>query len=121
MRRRHQEKHKHEHEDDVEQKPRKVGERRVAQREQMAVPAEDGRQERGDERKHLIELSRTGQRAVLHPLHFRQRRGEADGDGDREQAPDQVGAGLSAGEGEGGGGGGHWECLVSASFRHARA
>jgi hypothetical protein len=96
MHRRHQQKHVDEGQRDIDEKAPEVEQRRIPHRHEMAVPTQNGRQQRGQQRERLIELVGLGQPAVLDPVHSRQRGGKSNADRDGEKAPDQIGAGVGS-------------------------
>jgi hypothetical protein len=96
MHRCHQQKHVDEGERDIDEKAPEIEQRRILHRQQMAVPTQNGRQQRGQQRQRLIELVGPRQPAVLDPVHSRQRGAKSNADRDGEKTPDQIGAGVGS-------------------------
>jgi hypothetical protein len=97
MHRCHQKKHVDEGQRDIDEKAPEIKQRRVSHRQEMAVPTQNGRQQRRQQRQRLIELVGLGQPAVLDPRHSRQRGGKSNADRDGEKTPDQIGSGVGSG------------------------
>ena len=90
----HQQKHVDEDQREVDEKSAEPEQRLVRHRQQVTVPAQNGRQQRGREDKRLIGFGGVRQRTVLHPVHSRQGRRKTHDDRHGEQAPDEIGARL---------------------------